>query len=437
MIKEIDRPTQKICTTYLGDKTILIADPNGSSRAGIAKTLVEMGARTSSLTMVGDYATAIHEVRSKRYTVIVTDFDMGKGCGLDLADALHEAGISEQNSFFVIVTGNSTQSAVADAADEAVDAYILKPYTISQFQQLIAKAIMRKAAPTPYSQLVMYAKNLIDQKKFDEAIDVMNKALPLNTKPSLALYYKGQGYFWKSEYSAAEDCFRQGLQHHEIHYKCLVGLYSALSKQGDLTEAYEVASKLIRSFPASSARLVETLKLAIVTKSFQDVGQIYAIYKDVDTRSEDLVRAMTAALIVAGKHQYQHGSTQMGVDYLRAAALAASGKASLIKEVVLSCVECSLLQDAHDALKRFSPEESERSDAITAKFALDNAKSTDAKQVIHWGRSAIDRGAKDPILYEILIKRCTEISRKDWAEEWASKAIQIWPAERTRFQIQI
>ncbi|MFM9577942.1 hypothetical protein, partial [Streptomyces turgidiscabies] len=77
------------------------------------------------------------------------------------------------------------------AAEEDVDAYILKPFTAELVRKVISQAILKKLEPSKYLQTIEEGKNFLEDKHFPEAEEMFRKAIALDPTPTLALYYHG------------------------------------------------------------------------------------------------------------------------------------------------------------------------------------------------------------------------------------------------------
>src|SRR5262245_48867094 len=121
---------EKLFQQYLAESLIFIVDTSSASRARLAKTLVDLGAKTNAIRLISNYDTAMSEMASSQPRVVLTDYYIGSKSGFDLLRAHKEKYPEIQDNLFLLITGNASQSAVAQAAEEDVDAFVLKPYTI-------------------------------------------------------------------------------------------------------------------------------------------------------------------------------------------------------------------------------------------------------------------------------------------------------------------
>ena len=111
-----------------------------------------------------------------------------------------------------------SRTAVAKAAEEDVDSFIIKPYTLQSIQDNLLSTIYTKLKPSPYIQKIEEGKARIFEQNYDAAIVVLKEAIFLHPKPSLALFYIGQAQYFKREKEEAKDKYHEGLEFNSIHY---------------------------------------------------------------------------------------------------------------------------------------------------------------------------------------------------------------------------
>ncbi|MGZ3709582.1 MAG: response regulator, partial [Bdellovibrionota bacterium] len=119
----------QIFSKFLAVNSVVIADSSSTSRSYLANLLVKMGAKTSSIGLASSFEDALEEIARVKPKIIICDYDLEKRCGLDLLQEQRKQNPDAKDRLFILVTGNSSQTAVARAAEEDVDTYIIKPFT--------------------------------------------------------------------------------------------------------------------------------------------------------------------------------------------------------------------------------------------------------------------------------------------------------------------
>ncbi|MDC8783700.1 response regulator [Roseateles koreensis] len=122
----------------------LIIDSNATSRSLLSAQLRDLGVQTVR------QATRIHDARMilehKAYDIVLCDyhFDGTEMSGQDLLDELRREQLLPYSTVFVMVTGEATYAKVAEAAEAALDAYLIKPYTSASLSERLSHARHRK-----------------------------------------------------------------------------------------------------------------------------------------------------------------------------------------------------------------------------------------------------------------------------------------------------
>ena len=126
------------------DASALIIDSNANSRSLMSAQLRDLGVGTVRQTSRVKDARVMLEHQT--YDIVLCDyhFDMSDTSGQDLLDELRREGLLPYSTVFVMVTSEATYAKVAEAAEAALDAYLIKPYTSANLAERLASARLRK-----------------------------------------------------------------------------------------------------------------------------------------------------------------------------------------------------------------------------------------------------------------------------------------------------
>jgi CheY-like chemotaxis protein len=134
---------------FLMDETIqtasaLIIDSNANSRSLMSAQLRDLGVGTVRQTPRVKDARVMLEHQT--FDIVLCDyhFDSSDTSGQDLLDELRREGLLPYSTVFVMVTNEATYAKVAEAAEAALDAYLIKPYTSANLAERLASARHRK-----------------------------------------------------------------------------------------------------------------------------------------------------------------------------------------------------------------------------------------------------------------------------------------------------
>jgi CheY-like chemotaxis protein/predicted negative regulator of RcsB-dependent stress response len=128
----------------VGKCRALIIDGNPSLRSMQALMLRDMGVGT--VIQTGRVADARRALENGVFDIVLCDyhFERGSATGQDLLDDLRRAQLLPYSTVFIMVTGEASYSLVAEAAESALDSYLLKPHTALALEQRLMQARHRK-----------------------------------------------------------------------------------------------------------------------------------------------------------------------------------------------------------------------------------------------------------------------------------------------------
>lgn len=418
---------------FFESKKILIADQSASTRSTIARVLIEMGAKSLDFVVAPNYEAAIKGIQAHKPPIIFCDYDLGEQNGLSLIDEQRELVPHNKDSLVVLVTSNASELAIAEAADQDIDAYLLKPITLATLTAYVFQAIQGKLKPTKYQHAIMAGRSYLDNKAFDLALTKFQEAVKLEKKPTLAYYYLGvtQGNLNNNE--EMENAFKEGLKINPNNYRCLTGILDLLVAQSRTDEAYKVGSHLFKTFPLGPKHIEMILQCVVRTKNFDDVQAYFVRYANVHQQNKPLNRCLTAALIVAGKKYSKDKDVERAKLSFQSALKISERNPLVFKEAIVSLVDNQFLTEADEILAEFKPKDDKDSFYHGLRFLLVNSSSTPS-QVIEQGRKCIEDGVSDPTIYEIMIKRAYEVKLKDYAEMLKFDACKKWPHLKGNFE---
>lgn len=132
----------------------LVVDGNPSSRSVLVAMLREAGIGTVVQAMKAQEARRMLEHR--RFDIVLCEyhFDHDAMNGQELMDDLRQAALLPLRTVVVMISGEADYAHVAEAAEAALDAYLIKPHTEAALRDRLAQARQRKRALTDIIDLV-------------------------------------------------------------------------------------------------------------------------------------------------------------------------------------------------------------------------------------------------------------------------------------------
>lgn len=425
---------KRLYKQYIQDKRVVIVDAQAYSRAALAQTLVDLGTPSSRIDLTRTFDEAKQLLQQRFADIVISEFDLDAGnCGLDLLHWQRSSNKESLKSLFILVTSNTSQAAVARAAEEDVDGYLLKPYTMDGLRNSIMRYAVIKAYPNEYTQMIEQGKEELAKKDIEKALEIFQKATTLDSKPALALFYHGQAEEIKKTLSNAESDYSKGLSYSRIHYKCLIGLFELFYEQSRNREAYEVVRKIAQYFPANPDRLATVLRLAVINNAYEDIEKYYQLFCKLDKRNESLIRYVCAALIVCGRYYLLKKSPSRAIELFNKAKATGARNPRLLKEIITALLEYDMVVEAEEFLKAYPPDQRGASVYFALEYLVFDRKSSLGAS-LGKGKELLAKGLQEPMLFEVMIKRSLEAKHDDSAEQLYEKACKLWPEQKEHFE---
>jgi len=134
----------QLIDSSIQDASALVIDSNATSRSLMAAQLRELGVgMVRQATRISDARVILEH---KAYDIVLCDyhFDGSEMSGQDLLDELRREQLLPHSTVFIMVTGEASYAKVAEAAEAALDAYLIKPYTSASLAERLTHARHRK-----------------------------------------------------------------------------------------------------------------------------------------------------------------------------------------------------------------------------------------------------------------------------------------------------
>ena len=274
---------------HLQDAHALVIEGNLQSRSIIVSQLRELGLGTvSQCTRLVD---ARRKLEVNRYDVVICeqDFERESMSGQDLLDDLRRNQLLPFYTVFIMITAEASYAKVAEAAESALDAYLLKPHTGARLSDRIMQARERKQA----LEAIFTA---IDAEQFDQAA-----ALCLER-------FEARGAYWL--------------------YAARIGA-ELLLRNGDIGDAQKLYEAVIAAKTLPWARLGVARAQLEGGHPVKAVTTLESLIRDDDTYAD--------AYDVMGRAQFELGNFQSALTtYQMATKLTPSSISRLLKHGMLA-----------------------------------------------------------------------------------------------------
>lgn len=128
----------------LSSSQALVIDPNPTSRSILVSQLRDFG--MGNVVQTARLVDARRQLEFRKFDVVLCElhFPQESMTGQDLLDDLRRNQLLPFSTVFIMVTGEATYAKVAEAAESALDGYLLKPHRATQLGERLRQARIRK-----------------------------------------------------------------------------------------------------------------------------------------------------------------------------------------------------------------------------------------------------------------------------------------------------
>lgn len=140
------RRNEKIMSTYVTfDKSIrvLCAEDNPQLRKVLVNIIKKIG--YTDVVEAEDGVQAWEHVESGEVGLVLTDWSMPRMNGMELIQKIRRSRGKIGKLPILMITAADTKSAIVDAAEAGVDAYIIKPFSVGTIQEKIEEALAKRS----------------------------------------------------------------------------------------------------------------------------------------------------------------------------------------------------------------------------------------------------------------------------------------------------
>jgi CheY-like chemotaxis protein len=412
---------------YLAETRCLVVEPSAPFLQNITACLVSLGAQKANIQYAMRIEDALPQVDQFRPKLVILEYQIGERFGLEIVEKVDRL-VGEQNRVVIFATRNGSDSAVAEAAEEQIDAYILKPFSMGDFKVKLEETILKKMQPSNYLQKIRAGKNAIDKGDLDQALKEFADAKTLNSKPSLAFYYSGSIFEMKKQPDLAVMDYKKGLRITPLHYKCLMGEFDALYNEKKFQEAQSLVDDIRKNYPVSPQRFGKILVTAVYSKSLGDLPSLYKIFQAYSNRPPELVKMTIATLKLAARVMLKDGQLEKAVEYFDMGCMASHLSWDYMNDAIRELLKAGAIVGADEIYKKTPRQYHTREDYQILGFYIRTKMGGAHQELFESGRKLMATLSKgEPEFYKILIELSMLAGKRLMAEDIINRAVTEFP----------
>lgn len=415
----------------MNNLSALVVDHSASYIHGIATSLKALGCAEDRIYSAKKYADAKNIIETKKPDILITEYSVEGKSGLELINLLNSQSSSKIS---IIISHNNSGSSIAEAAEELVDDYIVKPFQGGQISDRLKDIIRRKVNPSEYIKNIRAGKQMLIEGRLPEAEKYFQHAMPLEAKPTLARYYMGYTKYIQTNYPVAVDEFNKGLAIQPLHFKCLTGSFDAFFEQKAYAAAYRLAPTILNNYPIGAKRLGNLFIAAVFAGHLEEVPKYHSIFLTLDNVTPELRKVFSAALLAAGRFQITRNEFDKAAECFELGIQVVGPDTEYIDKAVRALLKTKDKgpQHAVKLLQRF-PKGKVGDKEHSALMFLVSVKTQTRNQAMDLGRKLLVNNFADAECYQTYLRLLVEDGKLTAAEDVAAKASRDFPGLRKSF----
>lgn len=227
----------------LSQQRFLVIDDQAQAREALRTVAQTVGA--FSVEFAGNYQDALYRIRNNRPDVILCDYMLGESrTGQQLLEELRRFELLQDETIFMMVTGEQSYEQVVAAVELVPDDYIIKPFSPDKLLLRLERVVAKKAFFADYyrekrRQEYAAALALLEKKRQSEA------ARPYRFE---ILRQRAEILLASGDAEGAENAYRDILGHYELPW-ARAGVARSLHRQNRQNEARGEIEQVIGSHP--------------------------------------------------------------------------------------------------------------------------------------------------------------------------------------------
>ncbi|VAX21348.1 hypothetical protein MNBD_NITROSPINAE03-1149 [hydrothermal vent metagenome] len=284
----------------LDSLVVLVVDDAPNMRRTLKGMLRSIG--VSEVVEAVDGENAWELLNTVNIDFIISDWHMPKLPGLELLRRVRDKP-SLRNIPFLIVSGEASETRIAQAAETEVDGCLLKPFMARTLEEKIKYIVYKTDHPSLFEKRIKTGLIMIEQNMYDEALVEFGEALNLKPDSARARHALGEVCMLMGEADKAEQWLLEAASINPQYIRVHEGLGELYKKKGKEDVALVYLERAAEISPHNADRQMA-------------LGKIYVDQGETEKAEGAFKTALESGPDTAGLH------TEIGEIYL------ASGDAS-------------------------------------------------------------------------------------------------------------
>lgn len=272
--------------------------------------------RTFGYTRVVDAADgdkALERLQVGDVGFIISDWNMPNMSGLDLLRRVRaDARIS--NLPFLMVTAEVVEQTVAEAIEESVDGYIVKPFQAKTLIDKVEAILDKRRAPEPFDLALRQGHEYLQAGRMEQAVAQFQIALDLKPNSPRGLLAMGEALEAQEKYKEALHFYQDAVAAGSRFVKAHDHLASLYRRMGEAEKAAQHLAKAAKISPLNPRRQLEMGKLLLDQGKTREGLKALNAARESSAKDATLASEVGEALLSAGLNEQAALAFKSAVD---------------------------------------------------------------------------------------------------------------------------
>ncbi len=278
---------------------VLLAEDNANMRRTIRHMLVGIGFKR--IVDVPDGLAAWNWLQIDTYDLVLCDWNMPGMLGIEVL-AHMRADERLKSVPFIMITAEMQDDIVAQAAEDQVDGYIIKPFTKALLQEKIDQVFNRRFNPSHFDSLLQLGDTYLANNMIAQAEDAYNQALTIKFDLARAMMGLALCAKAKKDYDEAEKWLRKATLAQPKFAKGYDELAEIYKIKGDEAKRLEALKTAVAISPRDSSRQVSFGEAQIKCGDMEGARHSFAKAVEIDPGAQNQTERIAEAYLESGKY---------------------------------------------------------------------------------------------------------------------------------------
>ena len=406
--------------SLLKNKSVLLVSPHTSYRAGLRKTLADLGADNSLIEMAPNLEAAKDRLTRAPINILITDGEIDEKSGLELLGPHIENNPLVKDRLFVLAADEHSPFLEAEFQLKGGDLILKKPFNNETFISNIQRLLADKTKIHDDIVSLSGIEQALESHHIDKAIDILKSFR--DSSSFEALYAQGK-ISEASEKGLEAYGFLVKANDKKADLKTLVSLVKIGVECSKHFEMLKFVESWLKKFPVHRYSLPDITRVILANQKYDLLDEFLEMYQSFNINEEEVNSTLAAGYVVAAQHFFDQNQRVESLRSVLKAIHLFSHKPLILLKAMELLVKLDARAEAIDAYENFHFEKKNDDDSVTDLAMKELIRSKE--EVLKEALLMLRGGMTTQELFRIAI-RCTRDLNRD-PSDLIQEAKQSYP----------